>query len=53
MVLGLYSPKGSYDGKFLANYSYINLNDQLTRVPGIGNVQVFEPGECNMRCGCG
>ncbi len=34
MVMGLYSPNGTYDGKFLANYSYINLNDQLTRVPG-------------------
>ena len=49
MVLGLYSPKGTYDGKFLANYSYINLNDQLTRVPGIGNVQVFGAGQYAMR----
>src|SRR4029077_9113466 len=45
MVLGLYSPKGTYDGKFLANYAYINLNDQLTSVPGIGNVQVFGAGQ--------
>jgi len=49
MVMGLYSPKGSYDAKFLANYSYINLNDQLTRVPGIGNVQVFGAGQYAMR----
>src|SRR5579862_3059861 len=49
MVLGLYSPKGTYDGKFLANYAYINLNDQLTRVPGIGNVQVFGAGQYAMR----
>jgi hydrophobic/amphiphilic exporter-1 (mainly G- bacteria), HAE1 family len=49
MVLGLFSPKGTYDGKFLANYSYINLNDQLTRVPGIGNVQVFGAGQYAMR----
>ena len=41
--------KGTYDGKFLANYSYINLNDQLTRVPGIGNVQVFGAGQYAMR----
>jgi hydrophobic/amphiphilic exporter-1 (mainly G- bacteria), HAE1 family len=47
MVMGLYSPKGTYDGKFLANYSYINLNDQLTRVPGIGNVQVFGRTICD------
>src|SRR5260221_6081664 len=49
MVLGLFSPKGVYDGKFLANYSYISLNDQLTRVPGIGNVQVFGAGQYAMR----
>src|SRR5438874_7914403 len=49
MVMGLYSPKGTYNGNFLANYSYINLNDQLTRVPGIGNVQVFGAGQYAMR----
>ena len=49
MVMGLYSPNGTYDGQFLANYSYINLNDQLTRVPGIGNVQVFGAGQYAMR----
>jgi HAE1 family hydrophobic/amphiphilic exporter-1 len=49
MVMGLYSPKGTYDGKFLSNYAYINLNDQLTRVPGIGNVQVFGAGQYAMR----
>src|ERR1051326_8206034 len=32
MLVDLYSPKGTYDNIFLANYSYINLNDQLTRV---------------------
>ena len=49
MVIGLYSPNGTYDAKFLANYAYINLNDQLTRVPGIGNVQVFGAGQYAMR----
>ena len=49
MLIGLYSPKGTYDAQFLANYSYINLNDQLTRVPGIGNVQVFGAGQYAMR----
>src|SRR5256714_6138651 len=49
MVIGLYSPTGTYDAQFLANYSYINLNDQLTRVPGIGNVQVFGAGQYAMR----
>ena len=35
-VFCLYSPNGTYDEVFLANYAYINLNDQMTRVPGIG-----------------
>jgi HAE1 family hydrophobic/amphiphilic exporter-1 len=49
MLISLYSPKGSYNGVFLANYGYINLVDQLTRVPGIGNVQVFGAGQYAMR----
>src|SRR2546425_991887 len=49
MVIGLYSPHGTYDAQFLANYAYINLNDQLARVPGMGNVQVFGAGQYAMR----
>src|SRR6201982_984447 len=50
MLVNLYSPKGSYDNIYLANYSYINLNDQLTRVPGIASVTVFGAGQYAMRC---
>src|SRR6266446_3571879 len=49
MLIALYSPKGSYDGTFLANYGYINIFDPLTRVPGIGNVQIFGAGQYAMR----
>src|ERR1700692_1040138 len=49
MLIALYSPHGTYDANFLANYSYINLNDQFTRVPGIGSVQVFGAGQYAMR----
>jgi HAE1 family hydrophobic/amphiphilic exporter-1 len=49
MLVDLYSPKGSYDATFLANYAYINLNDQLTRVPGIASVTVFGAGQYAMR----
>jgi hydrophobic/amphiphilic exporter-1 (mainly G- bacteria), HAE1 family len=49
MLISLYSPSGIYDSKFLANFAYINLNDQLTRVPGIGSVQVFGAGKYAMR----
>src|ERR1700726_87573 len=51
MLVALYSPKQTYDGIFLANYAYINLNDQLTRVPGISNVQVFGAGQYAMQLG--
>ena len=50
MLVSLYSPKGSYDNTFLANYAYINLVDELTRVPGIARVQVFGAGQYAMRC---
>jgi HAE1 family hydrophobic/amphiphilic exporter-1 len=49
MAIGLYAPKGTHDAKFLANYAYINLNDQLSRVPGIGSVTVFGAGQYAMR----
>jgi HAE1 family hydrophobic/amphiphilic exporter-1 len=48
-LVALYSPKGSYDARFLANYAYINLVDELTRVPGIGRIQVFGAGQYAMR----
>src|SRR4051794_6403043 len=49
MLIALYSPKGTYDERFLANYAYINLVDQLTRVKGVGTVQVFGAGQYAMR----
>ena len=49
LLLALYSPKGSYDSIFLANYSYINLVDELTRVPGVARAQVFGAGQYAMR----
>ncbi|HEX3740214.1 MAG TPA: multidrug efflux RND transporter permease subunit [Terriglobales bacterium] len=49
MLVALYSPHGNYDAQFLANYAYINLNDPITRVPGIASVQVFGAGQYAMR----
>jgi hydrophobic/amphiphilic exporter-1 (mainly G- bacteria), HAE1 family len=49
MIVALYSPHGTYDAKFLANYEYININDPVTRAPGIGSVQVFGAGQYAMR----
>lgn len=49
IMFALYSPNGTYDGIFLANYSYININDQMTRVPGIASVTIFGAGQYSMR----
>ena len=49
IMFALYSPKGSYDNIFLANYAYININDQMTRVKGIASVSVFGAGQYAMR----
>ena len=50
MLVSLYSPKGTYDNVFLANYAYINLVDELTRVPGISQIQCVQgAGQYAMR----
>ena len=49
MLIALRSADGRYDSAFLTNYAFINLNDQLTRVPGISNVQVFGAGPYAIR----
>src|SRR5580658_7670473 len=49
MLVAIYSPRGTYDARFLANYAYINLNDPITRVRGIGQVQIFGAGQYAMR----
>ena len=38
-----------YDGLYLANYANLNLVDQLTRVPGVGAVNVMGAGDYSMR----
>jgi HAE1 family hydrophobic/amphiphilic exporter-1 len=49
IMFALYSPKGTYDNIFLANYANINLNDEFTRVKGIASVSVFGAGQYSMR----
>ncbi|MBA4418758.1 MAG: hydrophobe/amphiphile efflux-1 family RND transporter, partial [Syntrophus sp. (in: bacteria)] len=49
MLVTLYSPKGTYDATFLANYAYININDPLSRTSGVGQVQMFGAGQYAMR----
>src|ERR1700676_194127 len=49
MLITLSSPHGTYDARFLANFAYINLSDQITRLYGIGSVQIFGAGQYAMR----
>src|SRR5580692_6956962 len=49
MLITIYSPNGTYDAQFLSNFAYINLSDQITRLYGIGSVQIFGAGQYAMR----
>jgi HAE1 family hydrophobic/amphiphilic exporter-1 len=49
MLIGLYSPKGARSAEFLANYAYINLNDPIGRLPGVGHAQIFGAAQYAMR----
>src|ERR1700730_4103017 len=49
MLIAIYSPHGTHDATYLANYSYINLNDPVARSYGIGQTIVFGAGQYAMR----
>src|ERR1700678_4407972 len=49
MLISLYSPHGSHDSNYLANYAYINLNDPIGRLYGVGQTNIFGSGQYAMR----
>ena len=49
MLISLYSPAGSYDANFLINYASINLRDQILRIPGIAQVDLFGGTDYGLR----
>jgi multidrug efflux pump subunit AcrB len=49
LFVTLTSPDARYDSLYLANYATINLKDELARLPGVGNVNVFGAGQYSMR----
>src|SRR6202142_1312764 len=49
MLIAVYSPHGTHDATYLANYAYINLNDPVARSYGIGQTTVFGAGQYAMR----
>jgi len=48
-VIALYSPDGTLDANYLANYAYINVNDPVGRLYGVGQTQIFGSGQYAMR----
>ena len=49
LFVTLTSPKSTYDSLFLSNYATISIRDELSRLPGVGNVTVFGAGQYSMR----
>ncbi len=49
MVVHLTSPNGRYDMLYLRNYALLNVKDQLAKIPGVGDVQLFGSGDYAMR----
>ncbi|WP_420134488.1 efflux RND transporter permease subunit [Rhodopseudomonas sp.] len=47
--VSLVSSDGRYDNLFLANYAKINLQNELARLPGVGDVSVLGSGSYAMR----
>jgi multidrug efflux pump len=49
MVVHLESPDNRYDELYLANLAILQVKDELNRIPGVGQVQVFGAGDFSMR----
>ncbi len=48
-VIALTSPDGRFDTTFMSNYSLLNLQDTLSRIPGVGLVRIFGARDYSMR----
>ncbi len=48
-VINLTSPDGRFDSLYLSNFATINIKDEISRLPGIGNVNIFGVGQYSMR----
>ncbi|MEE8730273.1 MAG: multidrug efflux RND transporter permease subunit OqxB [Rahnella inusitata] len=49
LVVHLVSPNGKYDSLYLSNYATLKVKDELARLPGVGQIQIFGAGEYAMR----
>jgi HAE1 family hydrophobic/amphiphilic exporter-1 len=49
LVISIKSPNGSYDSNFLSNYATININDNIARIRGVGQINLFGGSDYAMR----
>src|SRR5512142_3070935 len=49
LVISIKSPNGTYDNSFLSNYTTININDAIARIPGVGQINLFGGSDYSMR----
>src|ERR1041384_831394 len=49
LIISIKSPGGSYDSNFLSNYTTINVNDPIARIPGVGQINLFGGSDYAMR----
>ena len=49
MVIGLDSPDGTLDAQYIGNYAKLQINDRLSRIPGVGGVRIVGGRDYNMR----
>src|SRR6185503_16147358 len=49
LVISVKSPNGTYDNNFLSNYTTININDPIARIPGVGQINLFGGSDYAMR----
>jgi HAE1 family hydrophobic/amphiphilic exporter-1 len=49
LIISIKSPKGTYDNNFLSNYTTININDNIARIPGVGQINLMGGSDYAMR----
>ncbi|MBT0586832.1 efflux RND transporter permease subunit [Alteromonas oceanisediminis] len=49
MVVNMYSPNGTYDQTYIANYVTLQVKDRLTRLDGVGDILLFGASQYSMR----
>ncbi|MBJ2135157.1 multidrug efflux RND transporter permease subunit [Paraglaciecola chathamensis] len=49
LVVNMYSPNGTYDQTYIANYAALQIRDQLSRIDGVGDILTFGASQYSMR----